>query len=214
MILFKLKKFDLALRSWDDVIKLKPNNAEAYNNKGNILFLLGKYEAAIESFKEAIKIKPNYADAYNNLGNPLWKQKKIDESLARYASQFTYVYAGAKTEGPPLGSAISFRLAHNDPQQLSQHERTVRDFLLGIKGVENLEDSNTPIEGEIYISLPRIIANAKKYRNSLNNEFKRIIIHGLLHLVGYNDLTNSDKKQMTSLEDKYINLSKGEIISH
>ena len=84
LILFKLKKFDLALRSWDDVIKLKPNNAEAYNNKGNILFLLEKYEAAIESFKEAIKIKPNYADAYNNLGNPLWKQKKIDESLLSY----------------------------------------------------------------------------------------------------------------------------------
>ena len=78
----------------------------------------------------------------------------------------------------------------------------------------NLEDSDAPIEGEIYISLPRIIANAKKYRNSLNNEFKRIVIHGLLHLVGYNDLTNSDKKQMTSLEDKYIKLSKGEIISH
>lgn len=78
----------------------------------------------------------------------------------------------------------------------------------------NLEDSEAPIEGEIYISLPRIIANAKKYRNSLNNEFKRIVIHGLLHLVGYNDLTNSDKKQMTSLEDKYIKLSKGEIISH
>ncbi len=78
----------------------------------------------------------------------------------------------------------------------------------------NLEDSEAPIEGEIYISLPRIIANAKKYRNSLNNEFKRIVIHGLLHLVGYNDLTNLDKKQMTSLEDKYIKLSKGEIISH
>jgi len=78
----------------------------------------------------------------------------------------------------------------------------------------NLEDSDAPIEGEIYISLPRIIANAKKYRNSLNNEFKRIVIHGLLHLVGYNDLTNLDKKQMTSLEDKYIKLSKGEIISH
>ena len=84
LILFKLKKFDLALRSWDDVIKIKPNNAEAYNNKGNILFLLENYEAAIESFKEAIKIKPSYADAYNNLGNPLWRQKKIDESLQSY----------------------------------------------------------------------------------------------------------------------------------
>ena len=78
----------------------------------------------------------------------------------------------------------------------------------------NLEDPNTPIEGEIYISLPRIISNSKKYRHSLNNEFKRIIIHGLLHLVGYNDNTKLDKQQMTSLENKYINLSQGEIISH
>ncbi len=84
LILFKLKKFDLALRCWDDVIKLQPSNAEAFNNKGNALFLLEKYEAAIQSFKEAIKIKPNYADAYNNLGNSLWKQKKIDQSLESY----------------------------------------------------------------------------------------------------------------------------------
>ena len=78
----------------------------------------------------------------------------------------------------------------------------------------NLEDSNTPIEGEIYISLPRIIANAKKYRNSLNNEFKRIIIHGLLHLCGYNDQTVSDKKNMTNLEDYYININSGMIITY
>ena len=78
----------------------------------------------------------------------------------------------------------------------------------------NLEEPGDPIDGEIYISLPRIIDNANQYDSNLNDEFKRIIIHGLLHLVGYNDLTNSDKKQMTSLEDKYIKLSKGEIISH
>tara|TARA_B100001540_G_C15802455_1_gene640529 strand:- start:40 stop:480 length:441 start_codon:yes stop_codon:yes gene_type:complete len=78
----------------------------------------------------------------------------------------------------------------------------------------NLSDSGFPIDGEIYISLPRIIDNANKYNSNLNNEFKRIIVHGLLHLCGYNDQTVSDKKNMTNLEDKYININSGMIITY
>jgi len=78
----------------------------------------------------------------------------------------------------------------------------------------NLADSGHPIDGEIYISLPRIIDNANKYNANLNNEFKRIIIHGLLHLCGYNDQTVSDKKNMTNLEDQYININAGTIITY
>ena len=76
----------------------------------------------------------------------------------------------------------------------------------------NLEVSGSPIEGEIYISLPRIIDNANKYKSNLNDEFKRIIIHSLLHLVGYDDKTETDKKYMTNLENKYININPGVII--
>jgi len=76
----------------------------------------------------------------------------------------------------------------------------------------NLEDSGRPIDGEIYISLPRIIDNANKYSSNLNDEFKRIIIHGLLHLVGYDDNTEIDKKHMTNLENKYIRINPGIII--
>ena len=78
----------------------------------------------------------------------------------------------------------------------------------------NLSDSEFPIDGEIYSSLPRIIDNANKYNSNLNNEFKRIIVHGLLHLCGYNDQTVSDKKNMTNLEDKYININSGMIITY
>ena len=78
----------------------------------------------------------------------------------------------------------------------------------------NLADSGHPIDGEIYISLPRIIDNANKYNANLNNEFKRIIIHGLLHLCGYNDQTVSDKKNMTNLEDQYININSDMIITY
>ena len=78
----------------------------------------------------------------------------------------------------------------------------------------NLADPRCPIDGEIYISLPRIMDNAKKYNSNLNDEFKRIIIHGLLHLCGYNDKTVSDKKNMTNLEDQYININSGIIIEY
>ncbi len=76
----------------------------------------------------------------------------------------------------------------------------------------NLEESGQPIDGEIYISLPRVNDNSSSYSNNLNIEFKRIIIHGLLHLVGYDDHTDKEKEQMTNLENQYIKLNSGIII--
>ena len=62
------------------------------------------------------------------------------------------------------------------------------------------------VSGELYISLERVKANSKEFsENSFINELYRVIIHGILHLVGYNDLTMSEKKQMTQLEDYYLN---------
>ena len=76
----------------------------------------------------------------------------------------------------------------------------------------NLEELGQPIDGEIYISLPRVNDNASSYSDNLNIEFKRIIIHGLLHLVGYDDRTDKEKEQMTNLENQYIKLNSGIII--
>ena len=75
----------------------------------------------------------------------------------------------------------------------------------------NLEDKNCPIDGEIYISINRVILNADKYNCSFNNELKRIMIHGLLHLYGYNDITKYEKQNMTNLENKYMNQNPGNI---
>lgn len=68
----------------------------------------------------------------------------------------------------------------------------------------NLEDENDPIEGEIYISFNRVKENAKEYNEKFINEFKRVIIHGCLHLIGFDDGTNEEKKEMTYLENKYL----------
>ena len=60
------------------------------------------------------------------------------------------------------------------------------------------------IEGEIYISLPRALENSKIYNQSYEEEVSRLIIHGCLHLVGYNDKSEEEKKVMTKMEEKYL----------
>lgn len=62
------------------------------------------------------------------------------------------------------------------------------------------------ISGEIYISLDRIKENATKFKKSLDNELLRIIIHGVLHLLGYEDKTHDQKNVMDSKEDYYLSL--------
>jgi rRNA maturation RNase YbeY len=60
--------------------------------------------------------------------------------------------------------------------------------------------------GEIYISLDRVEENAKLNSTSFENELNRIIIHGLLHLLGYKDKSPNEKSIMTSKEDYYLSL--------
>ena len=77
----------------------------------------------------------------------------------------------------------------------------------------NLENKDSPIDGEVYISIDDVLDNADKYKQSFNLEFKRILIHGALHLIGFEDNTNENKTIMTKLEDKYIALDNENIIS-
>ena len=60
------------------------------------------------------------------------------------------------------------------------------------------------IEGEIYICLPVAKDNAEYFDEPYEKEIARLIIHGGLHLIGYNDKTKVEQKRIRSLEDKYL----------
>ena len=66
----------------------------------------------------------------------------------------------------------------------------------------NIEEN--PFEGEIYISHQRVKENAIKYKQNFQEELKRVIIHGVLHLCGKEDSTKKEKSEMTSLEDLFL----------
>ncbi len=67
-----------------------------------------------------------------------------------------------------------------------------------------LQFSESPevIDASIYISYPMAIYNAEKYKVSVNNEIIRLIIHGILHLVGYDDTTKSKRSKMKKVENE------------
>ena len=61
------------------------------------------------------------------------------------------------------------------------------------------------VDGEVYISLPRAKENSLEFDQPYEKELSRLIIHGCLHVLGYDDQTSNEKKLMTSLEDEYLN---------
>lgn len=64
------------------------------------------------------------------------------------------------------------------------------------------------ISGEIYISLDRVNENSKTHSVSLMNELSRVMVHGILHLMGYNDHSKSENRRMRSKEDYYLHLQR------
>jgi len=62
------------------------------------------------------------------------------------------------------------------------------------------------VEGEVYISIPRARENAKTFGEPFEREISRLLIHGVLHLLGYEDDTKKSKMVMTSLENKYLKM--------
>lgn len=65
-------------------------------------------------------------------------------------------------------------------------------------------DDQEPIEAEIYISVDRAKIHAKKFGVRLDDEIARLIVHGLLHLSGFDDHTDEGKIEMTSMENAIL----------
>ena len=63
---------------------------------------------------------------------------------------------------------------------------------------------NKKISGDIIISLERVEENAKEYKVGLEEELWRVMAHGLLHLLGYNDKSKEEKEKMRKKENYYL----------
>jgi rRNA maturation RNase YbeY len=68
-------------------------------------------------------------------------------------------------------------------------------------------DDPKTISGDIFISIERVRENAKEFNQEFDLELKRVMVHGVLHLIGYSDKGKKNKEAMTAKEDHYLELS-------
>ena len=60
------------------------------------------------------------------------------------------------------------------------------------------------LSGDLFISIDSVRENAKLYKTEFNEELNRVMVHGILHLIGYDDHTQKDQKLMRRKENYYL----------
>lgn len=82
------------------------------------------------------------------------------------------------------------------------------NYFTDIITFDNSEDPSA-IQGDIFISVDRVKENAAGFGEPFEKELKRVMIHGLLHLMGYKDKTPKEKALMRRKEEDYLSLFHG-----
>ena len=125
------------------------------------------------------------------------KKPDIDENWVRSICENIFV------DNKENEASITFIFSNDDKLRKLKKEYFGEDVFTDTISF-NLEEESDPIEGEVYISLERVSENAHTFNQDFITECKRIIIHGCLHLLGYNDESQKDKTKMIQLEEKYL----------
>ncbi|MCI5618492.1 MAG: rRNA maturation RNase YbeY [Rikenellaceae bacterium] len=60
------------------------------------------------------------------------------------------------------------------------------------------------LSGDLFISVDTVRENAKLYNTDFNDELNRVMVHGILHLIGYDDHSQKDKQLIRKKEDYYL----------
>jgi tetratricopeptide (TPR) repeat protein len=75
-----------AIADYTQALKLDPNLAAAYYERGGSYWLIGDYDRAIKDFNTALRLNPNYAAAYNNRGDAYAGKGDYDRAIADYSA--------------------------------------------------------------------------------------------------------------------------------
>ena len=125
----------------------------------------------------------------------------ITFSLKEKLKHKSWLNEVAKQEGKKI-LELSYVFCSDDYLLQINQEYLNHDTLTDIVTFDNSEDPKK-IEGDIFISIDRVKENGEKLGTS-ETELERVMVHGLLHLLGYKDKKKEDKTLMTEKEDFYI----------
>ena len=127
--------------------------------------------------------------------------RKHLENIPKLRSHLTRVVrrvAAAELEGTN-DLAVNVVLQSDDELLILNRTALKHDFYTDIITFE-LERSDTLLESELYISVDRARENAERFGIELVKELTRVVVHGMLHLAGFNDKDPDEKKRMQMRE--------------
>lgn len=137
--------------------------------------------ASITFFSEGIDFKISKPRATKN-----WIQKVVKKEKHKISS-LSYIFC-------------SDEFLNNLNRQYLNHD-TLTDII-----TFNYSTEPASLDGEIYISIPRVKENSKLFNVDFDEELHRVIIHGVLHLLGYGDKKPTEKAQMRKKEEACLSL--------
>jgi rRNA maturation RNase YbeY len=102
---------------------------------------------------------------------------------------------------------LSIIFTTNDKILAINKEFLKHNYFTDVIAFDYSEGNN--LNGEVYISLDTVKDNAYNYKVSFREELLRVMIHGTLHICGFEDGSNEEKERMHRLEDYWLERTKG-----
>ena len=138
-----------------------------------------------------------------NLDNPQWKKEFPEyKKIISDAVKKTFQNENVKSQN----NYISVLLTSDDnirELNLKYRNKNKATNVLAFPIQESIEKQN--YIGDLAISLEKIIFESNKYKIKKNKYLSKITIHGILHLLGYDHISDDDYEVMNEIEDRLIN---------
>ncbi|MCF6360632.1 MAG: rRNA maturation RNase YbeY [Cyclobacteriaceae bacterium] len=131
-------------------------------------------------------------------------KEETDFELNQQKNARTWISRIISDEGYEL-KQLNYIFCSDDYLYSMNQKYLNHDFFTDIVTFDNSETENT-IESDIFISVDRVKENALLQQTTFEDELARVLIHGVLHLMGWGDKTESLKKQMRIKEDACLSL--------
>lgn len=114
-----------------------------------------------------------------------------------------WIWNSVKSEGYTIGE-INYIFCSDDYLLKINQDYLQHDYLTDIITFDYVLGKN--ISGDLYISIDRVKENAKDFEVPFENELLRVMVHGVLHLMGYSDKTEKATREMRKKEEEKIKL--------
>ena len=134
--------------------------------------------------------------------------EEVEFALPNEALVARWLNEVARTEKTQIAD-LSYVFCSDDYLLAINQQYLNHDYYTDVITFDHREQMSEPVLGDIFISYERVIDNSEQLNLIVLDEIYRVMLHGLLHLLGYNDATSEEKLDMHLMEDKHLSSIRG-----